>query len=99
MGRISPGVIEDELSHTVTLEVQRASRNQTVAIIEGKMLRLPAGLGSDTARLLQRSEPVPFKKRRAIPDQSIPTVALNFLHALDYFDLSLGRGHYWHAFL
>src|SRR5216684_1556287 len=99
MGGVSPRVIENELSHAVALEVQRAGSDEMVVLIEGKMLGLPAGLGRDTARLLHGSEPVPLKKRRTLPDQSIPALAVNLGHALDYFDLQHGSGHYWQAFL
>src|SRR5262249_8022033 len=70
--RTGPAVVEDELALTVALHVERTGADQLFAVPERQMLRQPARLRGDAARLLEPREPVPFEKRRPRADERVP---------------------------
>ncbi len=74
---LGPAVIEDELPLAVTLHVERARADQTVAVAQHEVLRQPAGRGRDAAGLFEGREPAPLEKGRAITDQRIPCLRVD----------------------
>ena len=90
LGRVGPSVIEDELAHAVSLQVERTRGDDLFfgTLANDQMIRRPSGVARGRARLLHRAQPVPFDERRVVGrEQTVPRVARDFVDSLDDCDI------------
>src|SRR5687767_14013173 len=90
MGRLSPLIIKDELSHTVELEVHGTRRNHFSGALHHQMMRQPTGFIVDAARSLQAVQPMPLQERRAVDQQGIPLHLRDFRNLANSLDRDVG---------
>ena len=86
LGRIGPSVIEHELAHAVSLEVERACGDDLFfgTLANDQMIGGPSGVPRRRAGILHRAQPIPFDERRVIGrEQIVPRITGNFVDSLD----------------
>ena len=86
LGRVGPSVIEDELAHAVSFEIERTRGDDSFlrAFANDEMIGGPSGLPRCGAGMFHREEPVVFEERGIVGrEQSVPYLARNFLDSLD----------------
>src|SRR5438874_1374625 len=74
---VGPGMIEDELTLTVRLDIDGAGTDQSPAVPQQQMLRQPAGLRGYTSGFFERCQPPPFQKGQRIAYQRVPRRWIN----------------------
>src|SRR5258708_30217691 len=85
-GSVGPSVIENELAHTVSLQVERARGDDLFfwTLSHDQMIRRPSGVACGRAGILHRAQPVPFDERGVVgAEQTVPRIAWDFVDALD----------------
>src|SRR5258708_23155577 len=94
LGRVGPSVIEDELAHTVSLQVERARGDDLLlgTLANDQMIRRPSGVTRRRAGLLHRAQPIPFDERGVVGhEQTLPRIARNLVDSLDDCDIQSWR--------
>src|SRR5260370_3992972 len=86
LGRIGPSVIEDELAHAVSLQVERTGGDDLFfwPLATDQMVRGPSGVARRGAGLFHRAQPVPFDEWGVVGgEQTVPRGAGNFVDSFD----------------
>src|SRR5258708_6191255 len=94
LGRVGPSVIEHELAHTVSLQVERARSDDLFfgTLANDQMIRRPSGVTRRRAGLLHRAQPIPFDERGVVRgEQTVPRIAGNLVDFLDDCDIQSWR--------